>query len=109
MPDRQKAGKERGMNRILATIKAPLDQVEAIRKELAACGVSKVDVKTVPFETFAEESRMNYDCVFPQLWEEKKPVAYLDFSFDATDEGRAASFQVEYNLMQIPLNLRYEF
>ncbi len=97
------------MSRLLATIKAPADMVEQLKNELAEYGVTETEVVMVPFEQFEQESRFNYDCVFPSLWEEKEPVAYINFSFDGTDEGRAASFNVEYNLMQIPLNLRYEF
>lgn len=97
------------MKKLLATVKVPVAAVGEIQEKLTACGVKSTDVRTIPYEQFARESRMNYDCVFPQMWQEKAPVAYIDFSFDADDAGRAAAFQVEYNLMQIPLNLRYEF
>lgn len=97
------------MGKILATIKAPAEAVEDLKRQLNACGVENVTVKTVPYEQFVEESRMNYDCVFQQMWDDRLPVAYIDFSFDATDAGRAAAFNAEYNVMQIPLNLRYDF
>ena len=96
------------MKKILATVKVPMDAVEDIKQQLSACGVENATARTVPYEQFVEESRMNYDCVFQQMWEEKRPVAYIEFSFSGNDEGRAAAFHVEYNLMQIPLNLRYE-
>lgn len=97
------------MGRILATIKAPISEIEQLKQQLKASGVESVDVETVPYERFVEESRLNYDCVYPQAWTDQAPVAYINFSFDGTDEGRAASFQTEYNVMQVPLNLRYEF
>ncbi|MCC8101610.1 MAG: MBL fold metallo-hydrolase [Clostridiales bacterium] len=95
------------MRKILATIKAPKSMVAQITQQLKEAGVEKVAVQTVSYSQFVEESRLNYDCVFPQMWEEKAPVAYIHFAFDGTDEGRTASFQVEYDVMQIPLNLHY--
>lgn len=97
------------MSKLLATVKVPVNAVEDITEQLKQCGVDTVEVRTVAYEQFVEESRMNYDCVFSQMWSDELPVAYIDFSFDATDEGRAAAFNTEYNLMQIPLNLRYDF
>lgn len=97
------------MSKLLATVKVPADAVEDMKQKLKNCGVDAVTVRTVAYEQFVEESRMNYDCVFPQMWSDRIPVAYIDFSFDGTDEGRKAAFQTEYNLMQIPLNLRYDF
>ena len=97
------------MGKILATIKAPTAAVEDMKQKLNACGIHDMSVRTIDYEQFVCESRMNYDCVFPQMWEEQLPVAYIDFSFDAPDEGRAAAFNAEYHIMQIPLNLRYDF
>ena len=97
------------MGKILATIKAPAAAVEDLKQKLNACGIHEIHVRTIAYEQFVSESRMNYDCVFPQMWEEQLPVAYIDFSFDASAEGRAAAFNAEYNIMQIPLNLRYDF
>lgn len=97
------------MGKILATIKAPAAAVEELKQKLNACGIEQIDVREVAYEAFVSESRMNYDCVFPQMWEDRLPVAYIDFFFDASDEGRAAAFNAEYNIMQIPLNLRYDF
>ena len=97
------------MGRILATIKAPLSETEQLKQQLMSSGVQTVEIEMVPYERFVKESRLNYDCVYPQAWAEKVPVAYINFSFDGTEEGRAASFSVEYNVMQVPLNLRYEF
>ena len=97
------------MSRILATIKAPAGEVESLKEKLSACGIGDVLVRTIPYEQFVEESRLNFDCAYPQMWSERIPVAYLDFSFDATEEGRSAAFLAEYNVMQIPLNLRYDF
>ena len=96
------------MKKILATVKVPMDAIESVKQQLDTCGVHDVTVRAVPFAQFVEESRMNYDCVFQQMWEEKRPVAYIDFNFSGDDEGRLAAFTVEYNFMQIPLNLRYE-
>ena len=97
------------MGKILATIKAPITMVEDLTEKMNACGIIPDAVREISYEQFVEESRMNYDCVFAQMWEEHLPVAYIDFSFDASDEGRAAAFNAEYNIMQIPLNLRYDF
>ena len=97
------------MSRILATIKAPVAEVEHLKAQLKACGIDNVVVKTVPYSQFVEESRLNFDCAYPQMWEEQIPVAYIDFSFEATNEGRSDAFFAEYNIMQIPLNLRYDF
>lgn len=97
------------MGKILATIKAPTAAVEDLKQKLNACGIHEINVRTIDYEQFVGESRMNYDCVFAQMWEDRIPVAYIDFSFDASDEGRAAAFNAEYNIMQIPLNLRYDF
>lgn len=97
------------MGKLLATIKAPVSAVADMQQKLAACGVTETTVRTIAYEQFVEESRLNYDCVFQQMWEERLPVAYIDFSFPGTDEGRAAAFRAEYDMMQIPLNLRYDF
>ena len=97
------------MSRILATIKAPAAEAEELTAKLKACGIENVLVRTIPYEQFVEESRLNFDCASPQMWSDRLPVAYLDFSFDATEEGRSAAFLAEYNIMQIPLNLRYDF
>ncbi len=91
-----------------ATIKAPLDQVEALTASLKTLGVDRVAAHTVSYQQFLEESRLNWDCVFPEMWTERKPVAYLDFSFEDSDAGRAAAYEVEFHLPQIPLNLRYD-
>lgn len=96
------------VKKILATVKVPMDAVDDIMQQLSSFGVENAAARAVPYAQFVEESRMNYDCVFQRMWEEKSPVAYIEFSFDGNDEGRAAAFHVEYNLMQIPLNLRYD-
>ena len=90
-----------------AVIKLPAAQAEDIRTQLAALGVSETETETVPFETFIEESRLNYDCVYGEAFEEGKDVVYLSFDFEDSEAGRAAAFRVEYGLKQIPLNLRY--
>lgn len=96
------------MSRILATIKCPNGEVEYITEQLGALGVNHITLEIVPYEKFVEESRMNYDCVFEQAWQAKEEVTYINFSFEDSDKGREACFFVEYNLKQIPLNLRYE-
>ena len=95
------------MLQIQATIKAPESVVPELELELAALGVEQITQRRVPYETFAEESRLNYDCVYPEAWDEKKEVVYLSFFFDDSIEGREAAFRVEYGLKQIPLNLNY--
>ncbi len=97
------------MEKLLATIKAPVEKVSELTEQLKQYEVKEVEVIKVPYEKFIEESRLNYDCAYPRMWEDKKDVAYINFSFDATEEGRKESFDVEYNLMQIPINLRYDF
>lgn len=89
------------------TIKAPLNQIEAISAALHSLGVNRIDVRTVSYEQFLEESRLNWDCVFPEMWTERRAVVYLDFCFEDSDSGRQAAYQVEFNLPQIPLNLHY--
>ncbi|MCD8398690.1 MAG: MBL fold metallo-hydrolase [Lachnospiraceae bacterium] len=96
------------MQKIRATIKVPVGFVERYLAILDQKGIEMVESEQVPYEKFCRESRLNYDCVFPQMWEEKQDVSYLHFYFDDTPEGRKASFDLEYDLMQIPLNLRYE-
>ena len=49
------------------------------------------------------------DCSFPQMWTERKSVSNLRFSFDDSQEGRNAAFAAEYEVLRIPLNLRYCF
>lgn len=97
------------MRKLLATIKVPIAKTEEIGRLLYDMGVKELEIETVPYDRFTEESRLNYDCVFPEMWEEKKDVHYLKFSFDGNEEGRNQAFHMEYNLMQIPPNLRYEF
>lgn len=60
------------MNQILATIKCPADEVPHIREQLQELGVNMIEEQKVPYEQFIEESRMNYDCVYQQAWEEKR-------------------------------------
>lgn len=95
------------MNKIQATIKAPVSEAEAIKKELWALGVNEISTRSIPYERFVRESRMNYDCVFKQMWEEKSDVVYLDFYFDDSAQGREKAYCIEFNLKQVPLNLRY--
>ena len=96
------------MRKMKATIKIPTASVEEYLNRLYKEGVEGIEIEIVPYAKFIRESRLNYDCVFAQMWEEKKNVAYLRFYFDDSEGGRAASFQLEYNLMQVPLNLCYE-
>ena len=96
------------MNRIRATVKIPLERMEEILDQLQNLGVKTIEAEIVPYEQFVLVSSMNYDCVFSQMWDEKKEVVYLHFFFEDSSDGRSASFQLEYNFMQIPLNLRYE-
>ena len=90
------------------TIKAPVDMAESICETLRDLDVEHVDVVTVSYDQFVQESRLNWDCVFPEMWEAKQDVAYLRFSFPDSDAGRQAAYHVEFNLPQIPLNLRYD-
>lgn len=96
------------MRKIKATIKIPTASVEKYLNQLYKEGIERIEVEIVPYSQFVRESRLNYDCVFAQMWEEKQNVAYLRFYFDDSEKGRAESFQLEYNLMQVPLNLCYE-
>lgn len=96
------------MLKISATIKIPTEYVEEYLERLNKEGIETIVVEIIPYDRFVRESRLNYDCVFPQMWEEKKEVSYLRFTFGDSAEGRDACFRLEYNLMQIPLNLRYE-
>lgn len=95
------------MLRIQATIKAPESAAPGLERELAALGVDQISQRRMPYQVFAEESRLNYDCVYPEAWEEKKEVVYLTFSFADSGQGREAAYRVEYGLKQIPLNLCY--
>ena len=95
------------MLQIRATIKAPESAVPGLEQELAALGVDQISQRRVPYEAFVEESRLNYDCVYPEAWEERKEVVYLTFSFADSSQGREAAYRVEYGLKQIPLNLCY--
>jgi hypothetical protein len=40
--------------------------------------------------------------------EEKIPVTYIQMEFEDSDDGRKAAFDIEFQLHQIPMNLRYE-
>lgn len=94
--------------KLQATIKAPRTQVEGLKAQLSALGVTETEERTVPYQQFVEESRMNYDCVYQEAWDEQQDVVYLGFGFDDSNEGREQAHGVEYGLKQIPLNLRYE-
>lgn len=95
------------MLKIQATIKAPVSAAADLKQKLASLGAGEVSEQIVSYETFVSESRLNYDCVYPEAWEDKVSVVYLTFFFDDSREGREAAFRVEYGLKQIPLNLRY--
>lgn len=96
------------MYRLNATIKAPIAQKEALVSKLHQLGVDDIHVSIIPYEQFVLESRLNWDCVFAEMWTDRLDVAYLDFSFEDSDCGRAGAYQVEFQLPQIPLNLRYD-
>lgn len=96
------------MYRIKALVKIPTELTEGMLNKLYELGVETVEVEMIPHEQFVRESRLNYDCVFPQMWEGKSDVSYLRFYFDDSPEGREAGFRLEYDFMQIPLNLCYE-
>jgi len=95
------------MNKLQATVKVPPSEAERVKNELHALGAKDILLRDVPYERFVRESRMNYDCVFRQIWEEKSGAVYLEFCFEDSDAGRAAAYDVEFNLKQIPLNLCY--
>ena len=95
------------MYRIKATIKVPVSRVEGMLNRLQELGIDTVEAESIPYDQFAGESRMDYDCVFPEAWSDGEDVFYLRFYFDDSEEGRAKSYAVEYGLMQIPLNLCY--
>ena len=97
------------MKQLEATVKLPDALVGEYVSRLMELGVKYVDVDSVPYERFVTESRLNYDCCFPQMWTERKAVSYLRFAFDDSAEGRRAAFAAERDLMQIPMNLRYRF
>ena len=97
------------MGRLEGTLKLPDELVEEYASRLIQSGVQYVDVTSIPYEQFVRESRLNYDCSFPQMWTDKKSVSYLKFSFEDSPEGRKAAFETEYRLMQVPMNLRYSY
>ena len=96
------------MRKIKATIKVPTSRAEEFLNQLYREGIEIVEVELVPYTRFVRESRMNYDCVFPEMWTEEKDASYLCFYFEDSDEGRDESFELEYAIMQVPLNLCYE-
>ncbi|MCC8139032.1 MAG: hypothetical protein LIO67_01840 [Lachnospiraceae bacterium] len=96
------------MLKLCATVKLPFEEADRITDTLHTLGVTNLTRRNIPYEEFLRTSRLNYDCVFPNLWEEEKKVVYLDFSFEDSDEGRRQAYAVEFGLPQIPLNLRYE-
>lgn len=96
------------MFQLHATIKAPQARVRELSEKVEALGVEEIIPHTVPYAQFAAESRMNYDFVFREMLTDGLDVVYLDFWFADSPEGRQAAYKVEFNLPQIPLNLRYE-
>jgi hypothetical protein len=96
------------MVKMWATVKVPAENADAVSIQLQGLGVENIERTEVPYGKFVRESRLNYDCAFRQMWDEKKDVAYLRFCFDDSAAGRDAAFQLEHGFMQIPLNLRYE-
>ncbi|MDR1801438.1 MAG: hypothetical protein LBQ95_06340 [Lachnospiraceae bacterium] len=97
------------MKRILGTVKIPDRLTEEMSNDLKKLGVGEITESVVEYDDFIRTSRMDYDFVYREMITDKKPVVYLDFYFEDTDEGRDACYNVEFNLKQIPLNLRYEF
>ncbi len=95
------------MLKIQATIKAPVSAAQDLKQRLVSLGVGEISEQIVSYETFVSESRLNYDCVYPEAWEDKVSVVYLTVDFEDSRAGREAAFRVEYGLKQIPLNLRY--
>lgn len=95
------------MIKIQATVKAPQSEVSELKEQLLRLGVKEIQEHIVPYERFLKESRLNYDCVFINAWEERQDMIYLIFYFEDSAQGRKAAFDIEYNLKQIPLNLRY--
>ena len=96
------------MKRILATVKIPERLTQEMTDELKKFGAGDIKASVVSYEKFMRTSRMDYDFAYREMEEDKKDVVYLDFSFDDTPEGWDASYNVEFNLKQIPLNLRFE-
>lgn len=94
--------------RLQATIKAPQGQADGLKAQLSALGITEIEERIVPYRQFVEESRMNYDCVYQEAWDEGRDVLYLRFAFEDSNEGRDQAHRAEYFLKQIPLNLRYE-
>ena len=95
------------MYKLRSTIKCPDSMKEKILEALDQLEIADIEVESVPYETFAEESRLYWDFVFPEMLEEKKPVTYISYEFDDTDEGREASHRCEWSIGWIPQNIRY--
>ncbi len=95
------------MKRMQATIKIPQRLTQEMTEKLKGLGVREIRTNMVAYENFRRASRMDYDFVYREMETDKKDVVYLDFFFDDTPEGRDASYELELNLYQIPLNLRY--
>lgn len=95
------------MYKLRSTIKCPLRMKEEIVKALQKIQITELEIREIPYEQFAGESRLYWDYVFPEMIEDRKPVVYISFEFPDTNEGREASHYAEWSIGWIPQNIRY--
>lgn len=96
------------MYQLKCTIKCPAALKNQIAEELKKWNVNDFAVEEIPYGVFAEESRLYWDYVFPEMKTDKKAVAYISYAFPDTQEGRDHCHRVEMSLGWIPQNIRYE-
>ena len=95
------------MYQLKATVKCPLDMREKMTEAIRKCGISDLEIKTVPYGEFIRESRLYWDYVFPEMKEDEKDVVYICYCFEDSAAGRKQSHNAELRLGWIPQNLRY--
>jgi hypothetical protein len=95
------------MYQLKATIKCPLEMGDEMAEAVRKCGISELEIKTIPYGKFIRESRLYWDYVFPEMKEDEKEVTYISYYFEDNAPGRKASHDTELRLGWIPQNLRY--
>lgn len=95
------------MYKLKSTIKCPKEMEASFVKQLKAIGIEEMEIETVPYGKFINESRLYWDFVFPEMLSDEKDVTYISYVFDDTPEGRNRCHDAELKIGWIPQNIRY--
>lgn len=94
------------MYKLKGTIKCPTGLKDSFIQKLHDLGKNAEDTE-IDYGTFIRESRLYWDCVYPEMFDEGVSVHYISFVCDDTPEGREEMHNIEWHIGWVPLNICY--